>query len=137
MKRFDALTKYIPILEGHEAGNWVIDRENDGTSEHPIRMPYVDYSLPVIQFEDAVYKAVDKYPDMKLSSYNSILQKFGIEWGSESMQEADVSEVDALCVIALLVGVIRAERFCDGALLRFFKNGCILKWLRRLEELDE
>ena len=32
---------------------------------------------------------------------------------------------------------IRAERFCDGVLLEFFKNGCISKWLSRLQEIDQ
>jgi hypothetical protein len=31
---------------------------------------------------------------------------------------------------------IRAERFCDGALLGFFEKGCVGKWLERLKEID-
>lgn len=38
--------------------------------------------------------------------------------------------------MALLLGAAKAERFCDGALLVFFKNGSILCGLRRIEELD-
>jgi hypothetical protein len=34
------------------------------------------------------------------------------------------------------MGAIRAERFCDGALLGFFKDGYILKWLKRLKDID-
>ncbi len=34
------------------------------------------------------------------------------------------------------MGAIRAERFCDGALLSFFKDGYMLKWLKRLKALD-
>ena len=29
-----------------------------------------------------------------------------------------------------------AERFCDGALMGFFKDGSIKKWLTRLLEID-
>ena len=36
MYRFEKLTKYIPLLDQTEIGNWVIDTENDGTIEHPI-----------------------------------------------------------------------------------------------------
>ena len=39
--------------------------------------------------------------------------------------------------MALIIGAVRAERFCDGALLDFLDTGCILKWLQRLEEIDE
>ena len=39
--------------------------------------------------------------------------------------------------MALIIGAIRAERFCNGALLGFFKDGSITKWLSRLKEIDE
>jgi hypothetical protein len=29
-----------------------------------------------------------------------------------------------------------AERFCDGALLAFFENGSVLKWLKHLKDVD-
>ena len=53
------------------------------------------------------------------------------------MANADVSAMDAQCVLALIVGAVRAERFCDGALLDFFENGCMAKWLKRLNEIRE
>ena len=53
------------------------------------------------------------------------------------MRNADVSTLDGSAVMALIVGAIRAERFCDGALLDFFENGNVQKWLERLSELDE
>ena len=74
---------------------------------------------------------------MQLTHYGKILESNGIEWGSKSMSAADVSKADVICVLALLVGAIRAERFCDGALLGFFKDGSIRKWLERLKEIDE
>jgi hypothetical protein len=52
------------------------------------------------------------------------------------MEKADVSDLNAQCVLSLVMGAIRAERFCDGALLDFFESGCILKWLERLNEID-
>ena len=54
----------------------------------------------------------------------------------KSMSEADVSRLDGKCVMAMIVGAVRAERFCDGALLGFFKDGSIRKWLERLRELN-
>jgi hypothetical protein len=53
------------------------------------------------------------------------------------MQNADVSNLNGRSVMALLLGAVRAERFCDGALLDFCKNGSLAKWLERLKELDE
>ena len=37
----------------------------------------------------------------------------------------------------LLWGAVRAERFCDGALLDFFESGSVLKWLEWLKTIDE
>ena len=50
MKQFSELTKYIPMIEQNEIGHWQIDRENDGTPEHPIQFPFVIYSEMVNQF---------------------------------------------------------------------------------------
>jgi len=52
------------------------------------------------------------------------------------MKNADVSELNAQCVLALIIGAVRAERFCDGSVLAFFKSGCILKWLERLNSIE-
>lgn len=53
------------------------------------------------------------------------------------MSEADASKLDGQVVMALLLGAVRAERFCDGALLGFFEDGSIRRWLLRLKEVDE
>ena len=53
------------------------------------------------------------------------------------MSGAIVEDIDTRCICALLVGAVRAERFCDGALMSFFKDGSIIRWLQRLKEIDE
>lgn len=95
-------------------------------------MPFVDYSEMVDNFIDDVYAFEESNKDMELTRYGDILKKNGLEWGTDSMKDADVSSLNAQCVLALLMGAVRAERFCDGALLDFFKSGYILKWLERL-----
>jgi hypothetical protein len=52
------------------------------------------------------------------------------------MKNADVSNLNAQCVLALIMGAVRAERFCDGVLLDFFKSSSILKWLERLKSCE-
>lgn len=135
MNKFEDLIKYLPLLENDSIGTWIIDRENDGTREHPIQMPFVNYSEMVHHFIDDVYDFNDKNKDFELTRYGEILEKNGLEWGSKSMSEADVSVLDGQCIMALIMGAVRAERFCDGALLGFFKDGSIHKWLKRLSEL--
>lgn len=127
--KFVILTKYISQFAEAEYGNWIIDNENEGTVENPIHMPFVNYSEFVSAFIQDVYKSIDDNEDMELNRYGEILEKNGLEWEFESMKDAEVSSIDAQCVMALLTGAVRAERFCDGALLDLFKSGCIVKWL--------
>ena len=137
MKKFGDLTKYSPQLKDDSVGNWVIDRENDGTPDHPKQMPFVNYSEMVHHFIKDVYDFEEKNKDFELTRYGEILEKNGLEWGSKSMSEADVSSLDGQCIMALIMGAVRAERFCDGALLGLFKNGSIKKWLEKLKEIDD
>lgn len=136
MNKFENLIKYLRLLEDDTIGTWFIDRKNDGTPEHPIQMPFVNYTEMVHHFIDDVYDFNENNKDFGLNRYHDILEKHGLEWGSKSMSEADVSSLDAQCIMALIIGAVRAERFCDGALLSFFKNGSIRKWLTRLKEID-
>ena len=100
-------------------------------------MPFVNYSEMVNQFIDDVYDFSDNNRDFELTGYGDVLDQNGLEWGSKSMSDADVSKLDAQCIMALIMGAVRAERFCDGALLGFFKDGSIQKWLERLKEIDD
>ena len=135
MSKFDILTKYISMIQSDSIGEFVIDKENDGTTEHPIQMPFVGYSEMVDNFIDDVYSFDESNKDMELTRYGDILKDNGLEWGTESMKKADVSNLNAQCVLALIMGAVRAERFCDGALLDLFKSGCVLKWLERLNSI--
>ena len=136
MSKFDILTKYISMIQTDSIGEFVIDKENDGTPEHPIQMPFVDYSEMVHNFIDDVYTFEKSNKDMELTRYGEILKDNGLEWDLESMKSADISNLNLQCVMALIMGAVRAERFCDGALLDFFKSGYILKWLERLKSIE-
>ena len=137
MYRFEKLTKYIPLLDQTEIGNWVIDTENDGTIEHPIQFPFVAYSSLVSNFIDDVSGFVEDNPELHLNRYPDILEESGLEWSTQSMSGAIAEDLDAKVVCALIVGAVRAERFCDGALRTFFTNGSIMRWLHRLQEIEE
>ena len=45
-------------------------------------------------------------------------------------------QTDGRWIMALLVSVLHADRFCEGTLLRFFESRTIEKWLLRLKEID-
>lgn len=67
MSKFDILTKYIPIIQADSIGEWGVDKENDGTLEHPIQMPFVGYSEMVHNFIDDVYSFEESNKDMELT----------------------------------------------------------------------
>ncbi|WP_326377213.1 MULTISPECIES: DUF6508 domain-containing protein [Bacillus] len=136
MSQFNILTNYIPMLQGDDIGEWVIDKENDGTAEHPIQMPFVNYSETVRRFIEDVYTFAEQHQEMELTRYSEILKENGIEGGMNDLVNVDTSNVNAQCVLALIMGVLRAERFCEGVILDFFTNGTIVKWLERLERLE-
>lgn len=137
MKKYSALTKYINFLENDNVGEWIVDKENDDSSERPIHVPFVSYSITVKKLADDIYKFAKESDEIVPSKYAKILQDNGIEWGYDSMIKADASGLDAQCILALLIASLRAERFCDGALLGFIKSGAVTRWLKRLQELDE
>lgn len=137
MKKYSALTKYINLLKNDIVGEWNCDKENDGSSERPMHLPFVIYSITVHRLEGDIYKFAKESDEIVPGKYAKILQANGIEWGYDSMMQADASELDAQCILALLIAFLRAERFCDGALLGFIKNGAVIRWLKRLQELDE
>ncbi|KKD40253.1 DUF6508 domain-containing protein [Bacillus sp. FSL L8-0167] len=136
MSQFESLTKYIPMLQEDRIGEWVIDQENDGTAERPIQMPFVHYSETIRHFIEDVYIFAEQHQELELIRYREILKENGIEGGPNDLENVDISNLNVQCVLALIMGVVRAERFCDGAVFNSFKSGTILKWLERLKNLD-
>ena len=136
MKKFEPLTDFIPQMKPNTYGRWIIDKENDGSKEHPFQMPFVLYSAAIHKFIDTLYEFGDSHPEYEYTKYYNTLDSYGLKWEQTSMEEADVDNMAAKGVIALLTGAVRAERFCDGALLGMLEKGCILRWLKRLEQID-
>ena len=134
---YESLTALLNEIKTDSIGEWIVDRENDGSPEHPIQFPFVHYSECVSKFEREVYTFEKEHPEYELHNYSYTLESQNIEWSSRSMKMADVSKLSGKTVMALLMGAVRAERFCDGALMGFFSDGSIEKWLNRLKEIDE
>ncbi|WP_342500021.1 DUF6508 domain-containing protein [Bacillus sp. FSL M7-0791] len=136
MSQFEILTKYIPMLREDHIGEWVIDQENDGTAERPIQMPFVHYSETVQRFIEDVYTFAEQHQEVELIRYREILKENGIEGGLNDIENVDISNLNAQCVLALIMGDMRAERFCEGAVFNFFKSENMLKCLERLDCLE-
>ena len=137
-KGFKKLTDYIPKLEKIEYGKVFPEKQTgDGSLERPFQMPYMVYADVVCELEEDVYRFERGNPQYGLARYHSIFEEQGIEWSEESMEKFDVTQAEAKVVLALILGAFRAERFCGGALKSFLEKGCVQKWLKRLEEIDD
>lgn len=132
MSKYDLLTKYVGVFDDDNFGEWVIDKESKGTLEDPIVMPYVNYNKTVSDFIQDVHSVAES---IGLVDYVSLLKKHGIEWSNQSMTNVDVDRLSSDVIFALVLAAVRAERFCDGALLTFFKGGYIQRWLHKLSQL--
>lgn len=62
---YESLTKYLDEFTETEFGTWIVDDKSDGTLEHPLQFPFVDYSIVVDQFIHDVYSFVDNHEEMK------------------------------------------------------------------------
>ena len=133
---YESLTKHISSPQEGDFGEWVIDTQHDGSLEHPIQMPYVNYSEAVNLFLKDFYQFLTDHSNIDLSNYQNILEKNGIKWNFDSMNNVDVVSLGELCVLALILGAIRADRFNEGVLLRFLESGAIVRWLERLKATD-
>lgn len=129
---YEELTAFLPVLRDAGYGEWIFDRENDGTPEKPMHLPYVDYSREVREFESAVSRFVRQHPGMGVPLRYCPIPD---EWKDASGKPI-VSKLDGSTVVSMIAEVIRSERFCDGAVLGAFRDGSMTNWLARLEEID-
>ena len=134
-RSFDLITRYIPLFsEEEDIGEWIFDKENDGSKEHPIFMPYFRYKDFFLQFITDVASFDEEY---FLDNGRTILDNNHIEWSQKGFCSADVTTVDAECIFALLVFAIQLERVHEGLLSSFARDGSIVRWLSRLKEIDD
>lgn len=125
MSVYKVLTDYLPNFENDRCGTWAVD-PSDGYC-----------TAKGSQFIGDVYSFMDEHPEYELNKYHEILNENGLEWGMDSLKRADVSALNGKCVMALMMGAVRADKFATGALFSIFESGAIERWLLRLKEIDE
>lgn len=135
--KYKVLTKYIGKLDNEQLyGTWIYFGEDDGASEDTIKLPYLNFKEFVDSFIREFYEFSENHPEYQLSDYCSILNDNNIKWNRKSMRNAATESIDEKCILALIMSAIRAERINEGAFLDFFQDGSILKWLKRLKDID-
>ena len=100
-------------------------------------MPCISYDGVVVEFEKSLCDFSAMHPEYNIKQYDEVIERKGIEFSEEGFDEVDLREVDAQTMLAMIMTIIRRERFCDGLLLEYLRNGSILKWLERLQAIDE
>ena len=83
----------------------------------------------------AIYDFHKSNPEFELNNYRAILGEYRIKWGMKEMIEADPSKMDEKVIMAMLMGMVRAERFSEGTIMEMLESGCVLKWLERLKNI--
>lgn len=134
---YESLTVFLERMRSESSGEWVFDNVSKGTLDDPFEVPWVDWSPCTSAFVEAVYAFQAAHPEYGLEQYGDVLSECGLEWDAVVMERADVSNLDGRYVMALILGGIRADRFCEGQLKRWIDNGVFEKWLSRLKELDD
>lgn len=78
---------------------------------------------------------MDMHSLQDLRKYGELLKERGLEWGQQSIENADVSNMDAQGIMALFMGMVRGERFCDGAIIGMIKSGAVKNGLSACRNL--
>lgn len=134
IQEFRSLTDYIPKLQNVDTGKWYPEKQSgDGSVEKLFQMPFVAYSNTIDELEKEMYHFDKEHPQYNLKEYRAILEESGVS----ALEVFDVTNAEAKVVLALILCIFRTERFCDGTIKAFLENGCILRWLERLKEIDE
>ncbi|OPX92508.1 MAG: ADP-ribosyl-(dinitrogen reductase) glycohydrolase [Pelotomaculum sp. PtaB.Bin104] len=116
-EQFRVLTKYI----GKLTDRTMID-------DHLVN--YMAY-FPFTEFEAEWIGSEFAHPQ-----YGEILASMGLELKINQIADQDVSNLDAEQVLALITAAFRHDHFNEGVLVEYFRVGAMLKWLKRLKDID-
>ncbi len=129
MGKYDCLLCFLDRFQGDEFGKWVFDNKHKGTADDPIHMPFPTYTETVYDFIKAMHVFCDENPEFNLTHYRDIMNSYQIK----SLNSADIGSLNLEATLALLMWVVRGERFCDGLILGGLKEGRIQALLERLK----
>lgn len=115
---FKLLTKYI----GRFPDCTMID---NGTVQ------FWDY-FPYSEFESEWINS-----DFPCTDYGEFLAEMDIVLNYDQISSRRVDDLNAKQVLALITSAFRNEHFDNGVIVEYFRSGAMLRWLKRLKEIDE
>lgn len=132
--KYGELTKYIEIFtEAKSYGDWYNDEMQNGSDEHPITGGEMHYDKDVIDFKENVAK----FAEVNNENYISILEKNGIKNTVIGLIQYGAGNADENCILAMINAVLSFDKKDPGTLYSMLEEGKIVRWLKRLKELDE
>lgn len=141
-KQYEALTRLIPEMEKDIYGEWNFEKKGEGTKENPYTMPHVSFSPAVYSLLSELAQIEREHPEYEFRKYGEYLigkgyiKKIAGAFPINDLKSVSVELLNDEDILMMIYAVQRADRFCEGILLGFLKDGTILKWLRRLLEFD-
>lgn len=125
--KYQILTQFLPYFaEGQSGGEWRGGKQADGQ----VIMPYVAYNEKIGEF-------IQEFSRSELADHDYGEKMDARGWWDESAMNATIAEMSAEDVGTCITAIWRRDRFSEGTILRFVKNGILAKLLARLKELDE
>lgn len=140
-KQFESVTKFIPALEKDFYGDWKSLEGGNGSAERPLIMPHVSFSPTVYELFSELSRVAENHPEYAFKDYRNYLYKRGYistkagTFPVDELKAVTTERMNVEDVFVMLTAVQRADRFCEGVLLDFFRDGTIIRWLKRLEAL--
>ena len=77
------------------------------------------------------------YIGERINYFVDRLGQHGIVWENDDMLSADVSNMGAEDIVALIVCTTWRNRLFPGKIKIYLQKGVLIKWLERLDELDK
>ena len=133
MQKHKMLTDHIKELTNIKYGEW---SSGEPDSEDTIVMPAVSYNSAVYRFLFDFEMFIAKKADVKYYNYEDVLKQAKMKNNIEDFYNTDINDLSSVVILAMIIGILRKDRFCEGILLEAFDNGIILKWLKRIKEID-
>ena len=82
---------------------------------------------------DAFYDSIER----TRIDYFETLEHYGVEMSDRGLEACNVEHANAELVRALILTLVRQDRFAEGLLGRYARNGFLDRCLFLLKELDE
>ena len=86
--------------------------------------------------DDFIDAFCDSIKDAKID-YFETLERYGVEMSDRGLEACDVEHTNAELLRALILTLVRQDRFVGGLLGVYARNGHLDRCLFRLKELDE